>query len=92
MWCDVLGPCGVVYWVHVVYIFRRVCSYMHTHVPSSPCAQVNASVQVDQADTFGILVTNGEFTSFVDPSFGIKVCTVHVCIPRTELLSCACFA
>jgi len=30
----------------------------------------NASVQVDAADPWGILITNGEFTSFVDPHFG----------------------
>ena len=34
---------------------------------------VNASVQVDAADAFGILITNGEFTSFVDPHFGQQV-------------------
>ena len=33
----------------------------------------NASVQVDAADTFGILITNGEFTAFVDPNFGQQV-------------------
>jgi hypothetical protein len=31
---------------------------------------VNASVQVDSADEWGILITNGEFTSFIDPTFG----------------------
>ena len=31
---------------------------------------VNASVQVDSADEWGILITNGEFTSFMDPNFG----------------------
>lgn len=35
--------------------------------------QANASVQVDAADRFGILVTNGEFTAFVDPKFGTEV-------------------
>jgi len=30
----------------------------------------NASVQVDAADPWGILITNGEFTAFVDPNFG----------------------
>eukprot|EP00118_Oscarella_pearsei_P005828 m.26768 g.26768 ORF g.26768 m.26768 type:complete len:456 (+) comp29501_c0_seq3:37-1404(+) len=30
----------------------------------------NASVQVDAADAFGILITNGEFTAFADPKFG----------------------
>lgn len=34
----------------------------------------NASVQVDAADGFGILITNGEFTAFVDPNFGQQVC------------------
>ena len=33
----------------------------------------NASVQVNAADAFGILITNGEFTSFVDPHFGQQV-------------------
>lgn len=33
----------------------------------------NASVQVDAADPFGILITNGEFTAFVDPNFGKQV-------------------
>ena len=33
----------------------------------------NASVQVDAADPFGILITNGEFTSFVDSKFGQQV-------------------
>ena len=33
----------------------------------------NASVQVDAADPFGILITNGEFTAFVDPHFGQQV-------------------
>ena len=33
----------------------------------------NASVQVDGAKTHGILITNGEFTSFVDPHFGQQV-------------------
>ena len=33
----------------------------------------NASVQVDAADPFGILITNGEFTSFVDTKFGRQV-------------------
>jgi hypothetical protein len=31
---------------------------------------VNASVQVDAADSFGLLITNGEFTAFIDPTFG----------------------
>jgi len=31
---------------------------------------VNASVQVDDADVFGILITNGEFTAFLDPGWG----------------------
>jgi len=31
---------------------------------------VNASVLVDAADAFGILITNGEFTAFMDPNFG----------------------
>ena len=39
--------------------------------------QANASVQVDAADPFGILITNGEFTAFVDPQFGTQVC---ICI------------
>jgi hypothetical protein len=30
----------------------------------------NASVQVDASDKFGVLITNGEFTAFVDPKFG----------------------
>ena len=33
----------------------------------------NASVQVDAAKTHSILITNGEFTSFVDPNFGHQV-------------------
>jgi len=33
---------------------------------------VNASVKIDAADPWGILITNGEFTSFVDPNFGVK--------------------
>ena len=33
----------------------------------------NASVQVDAADPFGILITNGEFTSFVGSKFGQQV-------------------
>lgn len=33
----------------------------------------NASVQIDAAKTHGILITNGEFTSFVDPNFGHQV-------------------
>ena len=31
---------------------------------------VNASVQVDSCDAWGLLITNGEFTSFLDPHFG----------------------
>jgi hypothetical protein len=31
---------------------------------------VNASIKVDSADPWGILITNGEFTSFIDPHFG----------------------
>ena len=31
---------------------------------------VNASVQVDSADAWGLLITNGEFTAFLDPAFG----------------------
>jgi len=31
---------------------------------------VNASVLVDSADPWAILITNGEFTSFIDPNFG----------------------
>ena len=31
---------------------------------------VNASVLVDASDDFGILITNGEFTAFLDPGFG----------------------
>jgi len=30
----------------------------------------NASVRVEAADPWGILITNGEFTAFVDPNFG----------------------
>jgi len=30
----------------------------------------NASVLIDASDPWGILITNGEFTSFVDPQFG----------------------
>jgi len=33
---------------------------------------VNASVRVDAADPWGILISNGEFTSFVDPNFGVS--------------------
>lgn len=33
---------------------------------------VNASVKVDAADPWGILISNGEFTSFVDPNFGVS--------------------
>jgi len=32
----------------------------------------NASVLVEAADPWGILITNGEFTSFVDPNFGTE--------------------
>ncbi len=32
----------------------------------------NASVLVESADPWGILITNGEFTSFVDPNFGTQ--------------------
>lgn len=32
----------------------------------------NASVQVDASDPMGILITNGEFTAFVDPQFGTQ--------------------
>ena len=28
---------------------------------------------MDSADKWGILITNGEFTAFVDPNFGTKV-------------------
>ena len=38
----------------------------------------NASVQVDAADAFGILITNGEFTAFVDPHFGQQVIINHL--------------
>jgi len=31
---------------------------------------VNASIVVEAADPWGILITNGEFTSFLDPNFG----------------------
>ena len=31
---------------------------------------VNASVQVDSCDAWGLLITNGEFTAFLDPGFG----------------------
>jgi len=31
---------------------------------------VRASVLVDSSDVFGILISNGEFTSFVDASLG----------------------
>lgn len=34
----------------------------------------NASVQVDQSQPFGILITNGEFTSFCDGSFSPPSC------------------
>jgi len=43
------------------------------HIINHVAFQANASVQVDAADTFGILVTNGEFTAFVDPKFGTQV-------------------
>jgi len=33
---------------------------------------VNASVLVDSADAWGLLITNGEFTAFLDPGFGTK--------------------
>ncbi|XP_062517478.1 uncharacterized protein LOC134192746 isoform X2 [Corticium candelabrum] len=33
----------------------------------------NASVQVDSSDAFGILITNGEFTAFVDSHFGTQL-------------------
>ncbi|KAL5502665.1 hypothetical protein EMCRGX_G009473 [Ephydatia muelleri] len=41
---------------------------------------VNASVQVDQADPYGILITNGEFTAFVDSSFGIQADSTEVIV------------
>lgn len=41
---------------------------------------VNASVQVDQADPYGILITNGEFTAFVDSSFGIQADSTEVLV------------
>jgi len=31
---------------------------------------INASVLVDSADAWGLLITNGEFTAFMDPGFG----------------------
>ena len=43
------------------------------HILNHVVFQANASVQVDAADRFGILVTNGEFTAFVDPKFGTQV-------------------
>ena len=49
---------------------------MHTSfvcISSGVDMAANASVQVDAADPFGILITNGEFTSFVDPHFGQQV-------------------
>ena len=33
----------------------------------------NASIKVEAAKPFGILITNGEFTAFVDPTFGKQV-------------------
>ena len=41
---------------------------------------VNASVQVDSADAWGILITNGEFTAFLDPTFG------NTTAPSTQLV------
>ena len=46
----------------------------------------NASVQVDAADGFGILITNGEFTAFVDPNFGQQVANMLTSEPSARLL------
>ena len=44
------------------------------HINYHLCSvQANASVQVDTADPYGILITNGEFTAFVDSNFGTQV-------------------
>lgn len=48
---------------------------MHTRHLIGADMAANASVQVDSADGFGILITNGEFTAFVDPHFGQQVDT-----------------
>jgi len=54
------------------------------HTTCLPCTnhvvfQANASVQVDAADKFGILVTNGEFTAFVDPIWDSGI-VMHTCV------------
>lgn len=85
-------------------------STLHCHClsssPHSQCVLVcdsvacNASVLVEAADRYGILITNGEFTSFVDPNFGTEVARstqVRVwslqplpsCLPQWRLLRCA---
>jgi len=45
---------------------------------------VNASVQVDSADAWGILITNGEFTSFIDPSSGIHADSTQVVVTASN--------
>ena len=43
---------------------------------------VNASVQVDQSQPYGILITNGEFTSFCAPPF----CPPHTTAPTSQVV------
>ena len=50
-------------------MFWHLC----VHISVGADMAANASVQVDAAKTHGILIANGEFTSFVDPNFGHQV-------------------
>ena len=52
--------------------FNSICT-INFFTPSLSLSQANASVQVDASDPWGILITNGEFTAFVDPQFGTQV-------------------
>merc|ERR1712224_129683 len=45
-------------------------------------AAINASVQVDQSQPYGILITNGEFTAFCDTSHAFCKPSGHDISPR----------
>ena len=66
--------------MHHTYTHAHTHTHMRTRTHAHSHTQANASVQVDASDPYGILITNGEFTAFVDPRFGTQVHYLVPCI------------
>lgn len=58
------------YWIGYHFIESSAGSCNGNFLGIGADMAVHASVRVDSSDRWGILITNGEFTAFMDPHFG----------------------